>query len=49
MSEKTTEKSRSLSINLLWMGAIWFGSVMTLGVVATGFRALMQAAGMSSH
>ncbi|WP_425585295.1 DUF2474 family protein [Vibrio proteolyticus] len=22
---------------------------MTLGVVATGFRALMQAAGMSSH
>ncbi|EMP6397127.1 DUF2474 domain-containing protein [Pluralibacter gergoviae] len=34
---------------LLWMIAIWAGSVLTLGVVATVFRLLMMAAGMKPH
>ncbi len=34
---------------ILWMVAIYAGSVMALGVVATLFRFMMTAAGMKSH
>jgi len=34
---------------VLWMVAIYAGSVMALGVVATLFRVMMTAAGMKSH
>ncbi|WP_370521077.1 DUF2474 domain-containing protein [Pantoea sp. BAV 3049] len=34
---------------ILWMVAIYVGSVMALGVVATLFRFMMTAAGMKSH
>lgn len=30
-----------------WLGFIWFGSVLTLGVVAFVFRLLMKAAGLT--
>lgn len=34
---------------VLWMVAIYAGSVMALGVVAMLFRVMMTAAGMKSH
>lgn len=34
---------------VLWMVAIYAGSVMALGVVATLFRLMMTAAGMKTH
>ncbi|KGT90317.1 hypothetical protein NG99_18130 [Erwinia typographi] len=34
---------------VLWMVAIYAGSVMALGIVATLFRLMMTAAGMKSH
>ena len=34
---------------VLWLIAIWFASVATLGIVASGIRGLMHMAGMTSH
>jgi hypothetical protein len=34
---------------VLWLIAIWFGSVIALGVVASVFRFMMHMAGMTSH
>ncbi|WP_166363591.1 DUF2474 domain-containing protein [Pseudomonas akapageensis] len=34
---------------VLWLIAIWFGSVVALGVVASFFRLMMHMAGMTTH
>ncbi len=34
---------------VLWLIAIWFGSVIALGVVASLFRLMMHMAGMTTH
>lgn len=37
------------SRRVLWLIAIWFGSVLALGVVASLFRFMMHLAGMTNH
>ncbi|RON03406.1 hypothetical protein BK659_23145 [Pseudomonas brassicacearum] len=34
---------------VLWLIAIWFGSVIALGAVASFFRLMMHMAGMTTH
>lgn len=34
---------------VFWLIAIWFASVIALGIVASCFRWLMHMAGMTSH
>ena len=34
---------------VFWLIAIWFASVLALGIVASGLRGMMHMAGMSSH
>ncbi len=34
---------------VFWLIAIWFASVIALGIVASGLRWVMHMAGMTSH
>ena len=50
MIENTHTQARSpLWKRVLWLVAIYAGSVLALGCVATVFRLMMTAAGMRSH
>lgn len=50
-SDESGKKSKSSSWyrRTLWLIAIWFGSVVALGVVATLLRFMMNLAGMTTH
>ena len=34
---------------VFWLIAIWFASVLALGILASGLRWMMHMAGMTSH
>ncbi|PPA01301.1 DUF2474 domain-containing protein [Pseudomonas sp. MWU12-2312b] len=50
-SNESGKKSKSPSWyrRVMWLIAIWFGSVVALGVVAILLRLMMKLAGMTTH
>jgi len=49
MEQTQTQPVSPLWKRMLWLVAIYGGSVLALGLVATLFRLMMTAAGMKSH